>query len=81
MLNARRIDDYITNHVVDRSFRGIDLRDLTDEEIEDNAQAELDRLSKDEMYDLLEDLIYDEKLAANVKARIFGIDTEVEVDE
>ncbi|QHM61064.1 hypothetical protein C7M46_01778 [Pediococcus pentosaceus] len=79
MLSTRRIDDYVTNHVVDRSFRGINLRDLTDEEIEDNAQAELDRLSKDEMYDLLEDLIYDEKLAANVKARIFGIDTEVEI--
>lgn len=38
MLSARRIDDYVTNHVVDRSFRGINLRDLTDEEIEDNAQ-------------------------------------------
>ncbi|MDD1387862.1 hypothetical protein [Pediococcus pentosaceus] len=74
-----QIDAYVTGHVIDRTYKGVDFRDLTDEEIEDNAQAELDRLSKDEMYDLLEDLIYDEKLAANVKARIFGIDTEVEI--
>lgn len=74
-----QIDAYVTGHVIDHTYKGVDFRDLTDEEIEDNAQAELDRLSKDEMYDLLEDLIYDEKLAANVKARIFGIDTEVEI--
>jgi uncharacterized protein with ATP-grasp and redox domains len=75
---STRIDAFVTGNVIDRSYRGIELRDLTDEEIEDNAQAELDCLSRDEMHDLLEDLIYDEKLSANVKARIFGIDTEVE---
>ncbi|WKF71856.1 hypothetical protein QYM39_04180 [Pediococcus pentosaceus] len=93
MLSARRIDDYVTNHVVDCSYRGINLRDLTDEEIEDNAQKKLDRMEEadfDETYDrldkkdkhaMLEAFIYDSVTPSSTKARVFEIDTEVEVDE
>jgi hypothetical protein len=90
---STRIDAFVTGHVVDRSYRGVELRDLTDEEIEDNAQEKLDRMEEsdlDEMYDrldkedkhaMLEAFIYDSVTPSSTKARVFEIDTEVEANE
>lgn len=75
---GQMFDHMVKNTSVDNYYNGIKLRSLSDNEIEDRAQDELDLTNDNDLRDWLEDVIYDEQIPSAVKARIFGISTEVE---
>lgn len=81
MFPSKQFDNWLQNTTVDNYYNGIALRELTDEEIQDNAYAKLKKMDSVDMAEMIEDLIYDNKIPAQLIAYIFGIDTEVGTNE
>lgn len=81
MFPSKQFDNWLQNTTVDNYYNGVALRELTDEEIQDKAYAKLEKMDPVDMAEMFEDLIYDNKIPAQLIAYIFGIDTEVGTNE
>lgn len=81
MFPSKKFDNWLQNTTVDNYYNEVALRELTNEEIQDKAYAKLEKMDSVDMAEMLEDLIYDNKIPTQLIAYIFGIDTEVGTNE